>query len=65
VREVNFCYSPTQLEMELDLIMGRNPPTPPNGTFKAYFDPTRRTISKKNMEEDLNKKLKMEDNLKK
>ena len=31
-----FCHGPTQpqLELELDLIMGRNPPTPP-GTFKA------------------------------
>jgi hypothetical protein len=67
----NNCHSPTQpqLELELDLIMGRKPPThqptpltTPLGTFKAqlifgmqpYFDRTRKMISKK-----------MEDNLKK
>jgi hypothetical protein len=32
-----YCHSPTQpqLELELDLIMGRKPPTTPPGTFKA------------------------------
>jgi hypothetical protein len=36
IGKVSCCHSPTQpqLEMELDLIMGRKPPTPP-GTFKA------------------------------
>ena len=31
------CHSPTQpqLELELDLIMGRNPPPTTTGTFKA------------------------------
>jgi hypothetical protein len=37
--EEDNCHSPTQPqhELELDLIMGRNPPptTPPTGTFKA------------------------------
>jgi hypothetical protein len=36
--EFAFCNSPTQPqhEMELDIIMGRNSPTPPpTGTFKA------------------------------
>jgi hypothetical protein len=35
------CHSPTQpqLEFELDLLMGRKPPTPPHpGTFKALPD---------------------------
>ena len=35
-----YCHSPTQpqLELELDLIMGRKPPPPPPGTFKALPD---------------------------
>ena len=38
-----YCHSPTQpqLELVLDLIMGRNPPhqpTHPTGTFKALPD---------------------------
>ena len=87
------CHSPTQPQLELelsqpnststgvelDLIMGRNPPhpphpTPPTGTYKAppdnlfgmqpYFDPNRKTTSKK-MEDDLKKNKKIKDDLRK
>ena len=41
-RKIDCCHSPTQpqLELALDLIMGRNPPThpPPPGTIKALPD---------------------------
>jgi hypothetical protein len=66
------CHSPTQpqLELELDLIMGRNPPHHPttrnfSGTsrqprklifgMQPYFNPTRKKTSKKEKEDDLKK----------
>jgi hypothetical protein len=73
-----YCHSPTQLqlELELDLIMGRNPPYPTHpGTFKAlpgnlgsWFSVCNLILTQlkrrpKKKEDELNKK--MEDNLNK